>query len=111
MSAARLSGSGIGIGLQAKGTTIIHQKDLPPLDNLELFPMAMLVGRDMYRGIGRNAAVYAQGGQPRTIPTVWDQQILKKRARAEPMVVVLQHMEEECIRRDKWCTEVRIRFD
>lgn len=110
LSAARLSGSGIGIGLQAKGTTILHQKDLPPLDNLELFPMAMLVGRDMYRRIGRNAAVYAQGGQPRTIPTVWDQQILKKRARAEPMVVVLQHLEEECIRADKWCTEVNVRF-
>ncbi len=26
--AAKLSGSGIGIGIQAKGTTVIHQKDL-----------------------------------------------------------------------------------
>ena len=29
--AAELSGSGIGIGIQSKGTTVIHQKDLPPL--------------------------------------------------------------------------------
>ena len=27
--AAELSGSGIGIGIQSKGTTVIHQKDLP----------------------------------------------------------------------------------
>ena len=38
--AAKISGgSGVGIGIQSKGTTIIHQKDLPPLDNLELFPI------------------------------------------------------------------------
>lgn len=28
--AAEYSGSGIGIGIQSKGTTVIHQKDLPP---------------------------------------------------------------------------------
>ena len=32
--AAEYSGSGIGIGIQSKGTTVIHQKDLPPLNNL-----------------------------------------------------------------------------
>ena len=37
---AKLSGSGIGIGLQSKGTSVIHQKDLFPLTNLELFPQA-----------------------------------------------------------------------
>lgn len=36
--ATKLSGSGIAIGIQSRGTTIIHQKDLPPLSNLELFP-------------------------------------------------------------------------
>ncbi|WP_413771927.1 glycerol dehydratase reactivase beta/small subunit family protein, partial [Pluralibacter gergoviae] len=35
--AANLSGSGIGIGIQSKGTTVIHQRDLLPLSNLELF--------------------------------------------------------------------------
>ena len=45
--AAEYSGSGIGIGIQSKGTTVIHQKDLPPLSNLELFsqaPRAVLPG-------------------------------------------------------------------
>ena len=31
LQAAKLSGSGIGIGIQSKGTTVIHQKDLYPL--------------------------------------------------------------------------------
>ena len=39
-TAARLAGSGIGIGLQAKGTALIHRADLPPLGNLELFSIA-----------------------------------------------------------------------
>ena len=30
LQAAKLSGSGIGIGIQSKGTTVIHQKDLYP---------------------------------------------------------------------------------
>ena len=38
LEAAKLSGSGIGIGIQSKGTTVIHQRDLYPLSNLELFP-------------------------------------------------------------------------
>ena len=35
---AQLSGSGVAIGLQSRGTTVIHQRDLAPLNNLELFP-------------------------------------------------------------------------
>lgn len=66
LTAAKLSGSGIGIGLQAKGTVLIHQRDLPPLANLELLSMAPLISLEMYRGIGRNAAIRARGG--RTIP-------------------------------------------
>ncbi len=29
----RLSGSGISVGIQSKGTTVIHQQGLPPLSN------------------------------------------------------------------------------
>ena len=108
--AAKISGSGVGIGIQSKGTTIIHQKDLLPLDNLELFPMAILIDLKMYRAIGRNAALYVQGKQPATIPTVWDQSITAKRARAEPMVVILQHIEKECVVGDKLCTELELMF-
>jgi hypothetical protein len=61
LEAAKLSGSGIGIGLQSKGTAVIHQKDLYPLSNMELFPQAPLMTLDTYRAIGRNAAKYAKG--------------------------------------------------
>ena len=47
---------GIAIGLQSKGTAVIHRADLQPLDNLELFGMAPLLTLDSYRQIGRNAA-------------------------------------------------------
>ncbi|QCX33949.1 propanediol/glycerol family dehydratase medium subunit [Caloramator sp. E03] len=59
--AAILSGSGIGIGIQSKGTAIIHQKDLYPLTNLELFSQAPLLTLKDYRDIGKNAARYAKG--------------------------------------------------
>lgn len=59
--AAVLSGSGIGIGIQSKGTALIHQKDLYPLSNLELFPQAPLLTPQIYRKIGKNAAMYAKG--------------------------------------------------
>ena len=62
--AATLSGSGIGIGLQAKGTAVIHQKDLYPLSNLELFPQAPLIDLKTYRNIGKNAAKYAKLDNP-----------------------------------------------
>lgn len=61
LESAKLSGSGIGIGIQSKGTTVIHQKDLYPLSNLELFPQAPLMDLDTYRKIGRNAAKYVKG--------------------------------------------------
>ena len=59
--AAALSGSGVSIGIQSKGTTIIHQRDLYPLSNLELFAQAPLLTLAHYRHIGKNAARYAKG--------------------------------------------------
>ncbi len=58
---ARLSGSGIGIGLQSRGTAVIHQRDLAPLNNLELFPQSPSLTLETYQAIGRNAARYALG--------------------------------------------------
>jgi propanediol dehydratase large subunit len=63
-TAARLSGSGVGIGLQAKGTVLIHRADLPPLANLELFSIAPRITPELYRRLGRNAALYAKGFDP-----------------------------------------------
>lgn len=69
----RLSGSGISIGIQSKGTTVIHQKGLPPLSNLELFPQAPLLTLETYRLIGKNAARYAKRESPQPVPTLNDQ--------------------------------------
>ena len=71
--AAEYSGSGIGIGIQSKGTTVIHQKDLPNLSNLELFSQAPLIDLDTYRKIGKNAAKYAKGESHTPVPTRNDQ--------------------------------------
>jgi propanediol dehydratase large subunit len=69
---AVLSGSGVSIGIQSKGTTVIHRADLEPLDNLELFGMAPSLTLDSYRAIGRNAAGYALGQRVGPVPTVMD---------------------------------------
>jgi len=71
--AAEYSGSGIGIGIQSKGTTVIHQKDLPPLSNLELFSQAPLIEMETFRQIGKNAAKYAKGEAPTPVPVRNDQ--------------------------------------
>jgi propanediol dehydratase large subunit len=69
---ALLSGSGVAVGLQSKGTALIHRADLQPLDNLELFGMAPSLTLDSYRQIGRNAAGYALGRPVAPVPTVLD---------------------------------------
>ncbi|MBC8015063.1 MAG: propanediol/glycerol family dehydratase medium subunit [Sporomusaceae bacterium] len=71
--ATKLSGSGIAIGIQSRGTTVIHQKGLPPLSNLELFSQSPLLDLPAFRAIGRNAAKYAKGESPTPVPTKNDQ--------------------------------------
>ncbi len=67
LSAARLSGSGIGIGIQAKGTAVIHHKDRLPHNNLELFSNSPITTLDHYRRMGANAAAYAAGERPEPV--------------------------------------------
>ncbi len=69
---AKLVGSGIAIGLQSKGTAVIHQKDLYPLTNLELFPQAPVMTLELYRAIGKNAARYAKGEQVMPVKVIND---------------------------------------
>jgi hypothetical protein len=64
LTAARLAGSGISIGLQGKGTALIHRRDLAPLANLELYSVAPLVDRELYRLLGTNAGRHAKGATP-----------------------------------------------
>lgn len=90
--AAKLSGSKIGIGIQSKGTTVIHQADLPPLSNLELFPQCPLIDLETYRAIGRNAAKYAKGESPNPVPVRSDQMV---RPRFQALAAVLHIKETE----------------
>ena len=69
---ARLSGSHVAIGVQSKGTAVIHRADLEPLDNLELFGMSPLYTLGSYRAMGRNAAGYALGHAVGPVPTRLD---------------------------------------
>jgi propanediol dehydratase medium subunit len=66
--AARLSGSGVAIGIQSRGTAVIHHRDLAPLDNLELLSHAPNLTLDSYRDLGRNAARYALGKSAEPVP-------------------------------------------
>lgn len=106
--AAKLSGSGIGIGLQSKGTIIIHQKDLFPLSNLELFPQAPLVDLETYRAIGKNAAKYAKGEAPAPVPTRNDQMA---RPKYQAIAALLHIKETEHVDRNKKSQAVEVRLD
>lgn len=88
--AAKLSGSGVGIGIQSKGTSNIHQKDLPPLSNLELFSQAPLIDLPTYRAMGKNAAKYAKGESPTPVPVRNDQMARPK----YQAVAALLHIKE-----------------
>jgi len=75
---SKLSGSGICVGLQSRGTTVIHQRDLVPLDNLELFPQSPLYDEKIYRKIGKNAAKYAKGENPEPVEILNDYMVPSK---------------------------------
>ena len=64
LTAARLSGSGIGIGLQGKGTALIHRRDLPPLANLELYSVAPTVDARALPAARRQRRPARQGRHP-----------------------------------------------
>jgi propanediol dehydratase large subunit len=69
---AQLSGSGVGVGVQSRGTTVIHRADLAPLNNLELFSQSPNLTLESYRQIGRNAARYAKGEKVQPVPVKVD---------------------------------------
>lgn len=105
--AANLSGSGIGIGIQSKGTTIIHQKNLFPLSNLELFPQAPLIDLETFRQIGKNAAKYAKNESPTPVPVKNDQMA---RPKYQAIAALLHIKETEYVDRNKKPQELKITF-
>lgn len=96
-TAARLSGSGIGIGVLSRGTTVIHQKDLVKLSNLELFPQAPLMDLETFRKVGRNGARYAKGESPEPVPSRND---YMARPRWQAKAALLHIKETEFVRPD-----------
>ncbi len=109
LTAARLAGSGIGVGLQAKGTALIHRRDLPPLANLELLSIAPMITRDMYRDLGRNAARHAKGVRPAPVRNAYTTEAITARyhARAVAMVAV----DRRGSRPGAAAVDVRLRWD
>lgn len=104
-TAARLSGSGVGIGVLSRGTSMIHQKDLPKLSNLELFPQAPLIDLDMFRAIGSNAAQYAKGESPVPVTVVND---YMARPRWQAKAALLHIRETEQIRPGQPAVELEV---
>ena len=105
---AQLSGSGVAIGIQSKGTTVIHQKNLAPLDNLELFPQAPNLDLETYRQIGVNAAHYAQNKPAVPVPVKIDN---TARLRLIVQTTLLHHQETEHVNRDAPPVELRIKVE
>lgn len=95
LTAARLAGSGIGIGLQAKGTALIHRHDLAPLANLELYSVAPSIGRAEYRALGLNAGRHAKGASPEPQRNPYSDEAIE--ARYHTSVVSLMAVERQ------WC--------
>ena len=97
LTAARLSGSGIGIGLQGKGTALIHRRDLPPLANLELYSMAPVITPTLYRLLGTNAGRHAKGATPVPARNPYTDEAIE--ARYHTSVIALVALERACVDR------------
>lgn len=105
--AAKISGSGIGIGTISRGTTVIHQRDLAPLQNLELFPQSPLVERETFRAIGRNAAKYAKGENPSPVPVRNDPMA---RPKYQGLAALLHNKETQLVNADQPTVEVTVQL-
>ena len=106
-AAARLSGSGIGIGILSRGTSMIHQKDLAKLSSLELFPQAPLLVPETFRAIGSNAAQYAKGESPAPVPVQND---FMARPRYQAKAALLHLKETEFLEPNGPFVELEVSF-
>ncbi len=88
LTAAELAGSGVAVGLQAKGTALIHRRGLAPLACLELLSIAPLLTLEMYRELGANAARYARGEQPAPVRNPYTDWAIEARFHAEVVALV-----------------------
>jgi len=102
-----LSGSGIGIGLQSKGTALIHKKGLAKLNNLELLSQAPNLTLESYQALGRNAARYATGKPAMPVPVKIDN---TARLRLIVHTTLLHHREISHIDAAKGPVEMKAAF-
>ncbi len=72
---------------------MIHQRDLPRLSSLELFPQSPLMTLETYRQVGSNAAQYAKGESPEPVPTLNDQ-MARPRWQAKAALLHLKETEQ-----------------
>ena len=108
LTAARLAGSGVGIGIQGKGTTVIHHRDQAPHMNLELFSQAPLIGEVDYRAIGGNAARHALGQPPTPVTIPYRGQALG--ARFHVQTALLYAIETSMIEAGQNPEELEVQF-
>src|SRR3712207_6759412 len=104
---AKMSGSGIALGILSRGTTMIHQRDLARLSNLELFPQSPLLDPAVFWQIGSDAAPSATGESPPPGPTRNDQMA---RPRWQAKAALLHLKEFECIEVGRGPVEVEAVF-
>lgn len=105
---ARLSGSGIAIGVQSKGTTVIQRRGLAPLNNLELFSQAPLLSREAYLQIGANAASHAMRRPPSPVPVKVDNMA---RLRLIVQAMLMHKREVSCVVPGKPAVEMQVFHD
>jgi propanediol dehydratase large subunit len=106
LTAARLAGSGIGIGLQGKGTALIHRRDLPPLANLELYSMAPSITPSLYRQLGGNAGRHAKGATPVPARNPYTDEAIE--ARYHTSVIALVALERACVDRSRGNEDIEV---
>lgn len=104
--AARLSGSGISIGLQGKGTALIHRRDLSPLANLELYSVAPSLDASLYRLLGINAGRHAKGATPEPARNPYSDEAIE--ARYHTKVVALVDIERQHVNPAGGIEELRV---
>lgn len=108
LTAAQFSGSGFGIGLQSKGTAVLHRRGRMPHNNLELFSNAPITTLEHYEALGRNAAEWTRGVQPEPVVVPTDGQALGARFHAQ--VALMHAIETKLTKPDRAPEEVKVRF-
>ncbi len=107
-TAADLAGSGIGIGIQGKGTAVLHARGRAPHLNLELFSMAPITTLDHYRRLGANAAAHAKGRTPEPVAVPYRGEALG--ARYHVQTALLYAIETALVDPQAPPQELRVKF-